>query len=114
VVRRGWVLLSVVFGFMLFCAAAIMLAYKKLYKHRYRMYALAEDLASKFKITAAFFAIVLLVGGAYDVVFPLAYLDFLGFFSLFEFDFLRIFKVNVGEVNVRQHRGEGLCCMSRM
>ena len=89
-------LLSVIFGFLLFCIATMMLAYKKLYKHRYRLYALAEDLTSKFKITTAFFAIVLLVGGAYDVVFPLAYLDFLGFFSFFEFDFLRIFKVNVG------------------
>ena len=52
-----------------------------------------DDAAPKFKITSSFFQIVLLLGAVYQIPWPQDYLLVLSFFSVFEFDILRIFKV---------------------
>ena len=77
---------------LLFCCASVLLARKVYRKHHATLQMVADKLTSKLKITAAFFSIVLLVGGVYQVNWPLEYLEFLGMFSIFEFDILRIFK----------------------
>jgi hypothetical protein len=85
--QGGWALLTIV------AIIGISLAISQRVYRKYgdRLKVLSDELTSKFKITIAFFSIVLLVGGVYEVMFPLAYLNFLSFFSVLEFDFLRMF-----------------------
>jgi hypothetical protein len=85
--QGGWALLIIV------AIIGISLAISQRVYRKYgdRLEILSDELTSKFKITIAFFSIVLLVGGVYEVMFPLAYLNFLSFFSVLEFDFLRMF-----------------------
>ena len=76
---------------------------------------LQTQLSSKFKITVAFFQIVLLVGGVYEVMWPTGFLDFLANFSFFEFDFLQFFRiacvVQYNEHTVLYWLGSVLVCL---
>jgi hypothetical protein len=91
--QRGWVLLILVAVLFTFVGVLLALAWKTFVKHGDWIRTLAEALTSKLKLVTAFFSIVLLIGGVYNVSFPVEYLNVLGFFSVFEFDLLRILKV---------------------
>ncbi len=92
-VQRGWVLMILVTLLFIFAGALLMFAWKRFVEHGELPQKMAKDLTSKLKIMTAYFSIVLLIGDVYDVSFPIKYLNVLGFFSIFEFDLLRIFKV---------------------
>jgi hypothetical protein len=54
---------------------------------------LVRAVSAKAKIVSSYFQMILLLGGVYQIRFPTPYLEFLSYFSFFEFDFIRMASV---------------------
>jgi hypothetical protein len=76
-VSSGWLL--VVLAIVTVGAAVLVTQY--LVKLDDRWSELQDKLTSKFKLTAAFYSITLMIGNVYEVRYPQVYLDFLSFFA---------------------------------
>jgi hypothetical protein len=55
--------------------------------------ALVRAVSAKAKIISSYFQMILLLGGVYQIRFPTPYLEFLSYFSIFEFDFIQMASV---------------------
>jgi hypothetical protein len=91
-IARGWLFAIVFFSILIVVRVAA--TYLKVFvTHGAILHELKDTVSSKFKIANSFFQVVLLLGAIYDINWPPEFLEFLNFFSVFEFDFLRIFKL---------------------
>jgi hypothetical protein len=92
-VDNQWILLILGCTFVVICVVMVLVAVKRSKRARHIIRILDERISAKAKLVASFFQIIILLGGVYQINWPIEYLDFLSIFSFFELDFLRIFQV---------------------